>query len=255
MILVGDNVEIIENIYSKDKFIITKVYDRKNFIPRPKIANIDILLILIAPLPKPDFLLVDKLLIYCEINNIHPIIVINKCDIASADFVNSIKDEYKYYDTFVISAKDLIATSDIYNVLKGKTTAVCGQSAVGKSSLINCLIPNIQLQTQGLSEKICRGKHTTRVNQIFLNNDFFIADTPGFSSLDLNIDFRQLSFYYPEFKDFIQDCRYVDCSHIKEGDFCGVCVALNQGKINKNRYQRYIELYKKLKENWEKKYD
>ncbi len=254
-VVVGDNVDTIDNVYSKDKYIITKIYPRKNIIPRPVVANIDQLLIIIAPQPKPDFLLVDKLIIYCRINNIEPILVINKSDLADENFVESIKKEYYFLKFFVISSTNNIGIDDIKDILKDKLSAVCGQSAVGKSSFINALLPNLKLETQGLSEKISRGKHTTRVNQIHIGNDFMIADTPGFSSLELDIDYRELADYYIEFEPYLDNCKYIDCSHIKEGGDCGICNAVSLGEISKNRYHRYIELYKKLKENWEKKYD
>lgn len=248
-------MEIKENEYSKGKFVITKVFPRKNIIPRPSVANLDALLILIAPQPKPDLLLVDKLIIYCYLNNIEPILIINKSDIASDDFIKDILIQYENISKLVISAKENIGISQVINAISGKFSALCGQSAVGKSSLINALFPDTFTKTQGLSEKISRGKHTTRVNEVYLNENFLIADTPGFSSLDLNIDYKDLHKYYLEFEDYIDNCKYIDCSHIKEGKDCGVCQALNLGKINKDRYARYVELYKKLKENWEKKYD
>ena len=254
-LVIGDIVTIKENEYAKDKYIITKVLPRKNVIPRPYVANLDKLLIILAIEPKPDLLLVDKLVIYCRLNNIEPIIVINKIDLASAGFVESIHSQYLGIKIFEISAKNEIGLNKIKSELSGAFSAACGQSAVGKSSFINALMPNLQLQTQGLSEKISRGKHTTRVNEIFVCDDFLIADTPGFSSLDLNIDYKDLCKYYPEFEDYIDNCKYLDCSHIKEGKDCGVCRAISDGKINKDRYDRYIDLYQKLKEKWEKKYD
>lgn len=254
-LVIGDDVDITLNEYSKDKYIITKVYPRKNVIPRPCVANIDKLLIIIAPEPKPDFLLVDKLIIYSNINNIEPIIVINKCDLVVDNYIEKIKNEYKFVKTYVISAKENIGIDAIRQELLGNLSAVCGQSAVGKSSFINAILPNLQLQTQGLSEKISRGKHTTRVNEIHIGDNLMIADTPGFSNLDLNIDYRDLASYYVEFEPFIDDCRYLDCSHIKEGKDCGVCQAVERGDISKDRYLRYVELHKRLKENWENKYD
>lgn len=254
-IVIGDNVDVVENEYSKDKYVITHVYPRKNIIPRPYVANIDKLFILIAIEPKPDFLLIDKLVIYCKINNIEPIIVINKYDLASDEFIESVKLEYSFIKVFVISAKMGIGIEDVKNNLINNLSAVCGQSAVGKSSFINALLPHLQLETQGLSEKIARGKHTTRVNQIYIGDDFMIADTPGFSSLELDMDYKSLDEYYDEFEPYMHDCKYVDCSHIKEGKDCAVYLAVKDGKINEQRYIRYVELYKKLKENWEKKYD
>lgn len=254
-LVVGDYVEIRENEYNIGKYIISKVLPRKNSIPRPRLANLDKLLILVAPEPKPDFLLLDKLIIYCTINNIEPIIIINKCDIASDDFTKSVHAQYSGKKIYVISAKNGTGMDKVKEELRDTFSAVCGQSAVGKSSFINAIIPELSLETQGLSEKIQRGKHTTRVNQVFISSNFMIADTPGFSSLELNIDYRDLSGYYNEFDEYKCNCKYLDCSHIKEGRDCGVRVAVSDGKINKDRYARYVDLYGKLKENWEKKYD
>ena len=254
-VVVGDNVDIKENEFNKGKYIITQVFPRKNIIPRPVIANIDKLLILVAKEPQIDFYLVDKLIIYCQINNIEPVIVINKCDIATSELLSDVHSQYPDLQIFEISAKKGTNIDSLKSYINDSICAVCGQSAVGKSSLINCLIPNINLQTQSLSNKISRGKHTTRVNQIFVSDNIMIADTPGFSNLELNIDYRELKVFYPEFEPFVDKCKYLDCSHIKEGSDCGVVKAVNENKINQDRYYRYIALYQKLKENWEKKYD
>lgn len=255
-ILVGDNVYIEPNEYDKGKYIITKVGERKNNIPRPPLANIDKLLIVIAPRPEPDLTLVDKLIIYCMINNIEPIIVLNKSDIASKEFVEDIKSQYYFVKTFVISAISGSGLNDLKTELKGAFSALCGQSAVGKSSFLNAIIPNINLDTQGLSRKIDRGKHTTRVNELYIYEDIMIADTPGFSSLELlDLEYKQLPLFYPEFDEYLDKCRYLDCSHIKEGKDCVIVGAVDKGLINKSRYDRYCNLYAKLKQNWENKYD
>lgn len=251
----GDHVDIVKDDFAKDKYIITKVYDRKNSIPRPVLSNIDKLLMIISCTPKPDFYLIDKLYVYCMLNNIEPVLVVNKSDICEKVFIEDVKDQYYFIKTFVTSAKERIGINELKEYMKGSLCAVCGQSAVGKSSIINSLIPNIDLQTQTLSVKIDRGKHTTRVNQIFTSDNIMVADTPGFSSLDLDIDYRELMGFYPEFNDFIGKCKYLDCSHIKEGKDCEIVSNVNLGKINKKRYERYVDLYNKLKEKWEKKYD
>ena len=254
-LFVGDNVELKENEYSANKYIITKVLPRKNIIPRPTIANIDKLLILVASVPKPDFLLIDKLIIYCYENSIEPVVVINKCDMSDKVFVEDVCNQYYFLQTFSISAKNKSGIDALSKYISNSICAVCGQSAVGKSTLINALIPFANLQTQNVSEKILRGKHTTRVNEIFVYNHLMIADTPGFSNLDLDVDFKELYKFYPEFEPHLCNCRYLDCSHIKEGNDCGVVNALKCGKVNKDRYLRYVELYKKQKEMWEKRYD
>lgn len=254
-IVVGDNVELEENDYDKGKYIITRVLPRKNSLIRPPLANIDKLLILIAPSPEPDLLLVDKLLIYSALNSIEPIIVVNKCDIADDNFICSIKNQYNFIDVVVVSAKKHINIDTLTKKINNTFSAVCGQSAVGKSSLLNALIPSIDLDTQGLSEKIGRGKHTTRVNEVHIYNNLRIVDTPGFSSLELDLDYKELHLFYPEFDDYLGKCKYLDCSHIKEGKDCEIVKNVESGIINKDRYFRYIDLYNKLKKEWDSKYD
>ena len=254
-IVVGDYVDFEPNEYDQGKYIITRVRPRKNTIPRPPLANIDKLIIVVAPKPEPDLLLVDKLLIYCVLNNIEPIIVLNKSDIADKNFVSNIKDQYSYYKVIVISAVNGQGVDELSQYISGSFCAVCGQSAVGKSSLLNAIIPNINLEIQGLSRKVDRGKHTTRVNELYIYKDIMIADTPGFSSLELDIDYKELSSFYPEFDKYIGECKYLDCAHVKEGKDCAVVTACNDGKINNDRYLRYSDLYINLKTLWENKYD
>jgi len=237
------------------KYIITKVFPRLNFIPRPPIANIEKLLIVIASKPQPDLFLVDKLIIYALKNNIEPVIVINKIDICNNSFIEDINSQFGFLKIFALSAKDNIDIDCLKEYIKNSICAVCGQSAVGKSSLLNALIPDFNLQTQELSRKIDRGKHTTRVNELYIKDGLMIADTPGFSSLDLDISFDELDEYYPEFEPYLGKCKYTQCSHIKEGKDCAINHALFDGAINKSRYERYVELYNKLRFIWEKKYD
>jgi len=254
-IVVGDIVEFVPNDYDEEKYIITKVFERKNSIPRPPLANIDKLLIVIAPKPEPDLLLVDKLVIYCMLSNIEPVLVINKSDIAGDQFIANIKKEYYFIKTFDLSAFTYVGVDSLVDYIQGSLSAVCGQSAVGKSSLLNAIIPNIDLETQGLSRKTDRGKHTTRVNELYIYKNIMLADTPGFSSLELNIEYVELHLFYPEFDKFLGNCRYQDCSHVKEGKDCCIISEVEKGNINCNRYNRYCTLYNKLKELWEKKYD
>ena len=243
------------NEYSQGEYIITKVYSRNNSIPRPLLANIDKLLILVSPKPEPDLLLVDKLIIYCMMNNIEPVLVINKSDIAKDDFILNIQKDYCFLRTFVISAINKTGINEFIKYIKNSLSAVCGQSAVGKSSLLNAIIPNIQLDTQGLSRKVDRGKHTTRVNELYVYDNIMLADTPGFSNLELELDYKDLQSFYPEFDKFLGNCKYLNCSHVKEGKDCCIISQVNIGNISKSRYDRYCVLYNVLKEKWERKYD
>ena len=254
-ILVGDSVDIIPNDYDKGKYIITNVNKRKNSVPRPPVANIDKLLIVIASRPEPDLFLVDKLIVYCYLKSIEPVIVINKSDIATNDFIEDICKQYYFLKTFVISSHSGQGVQQLKEYISNSISSVCGQSAVGKSSLLNVIIPNINLETQGLSRKIDRGKYTTRVNELFVDGEIMLVDTTGFSSLSLDIDYDELASFYPEFDDYMGVCRYLDCSHVKEGKDCAIVNAVADGKINSKRYDRYKYLYNQLFEKWEKKYD
>ena len=252
--LVGDNVEIVKDEFSNN-YVITKVLPRKNQIIRPKVANIDQLLIVISAVPKPDLFLVDKLIINCFINNISPVLIINKIDLISNTEINEILNQYENVVEKIIltSALNKINIADLKSFLKNKTSVFAGQSAVGKSSLLNAISPEINQATNVLSKKVERGKHTTRECTIFvLEDNILIADTPGFSMLELDFKFSELPSYYPEFANY--KCKFNNCSHINENG-CGVIEGVNNGEINKNRYNRYVEMFKQLKTRWDKEYD
>lgn len=210
---------------------------------------------MIAPKPAPDLLLVDKLVLYSFVNDIEPVLILNKSDLVSDGFIEDIQKQYYFLKVIVVSTTKDSNILEVKEYIKNSVSAVCGQSAVGKSSLINSLIPNLHLETGELSQKIDRGKHTTRVNELHLYDDIMIIDTPGFSSLDINIEHDDIEDYYPEFSDYLGTCKYLDCSHIGEGSDCKIIEAVNKGKINKDRYDRFVELYKIAEEKWEKKYD
>ncbi len=258
-LIVGDNVQLEYNNYS-GKYIVTKIFERKNSLIRPTIANIDQLFLIISKIPKTDYLLIDKLLIYCNQNNIDPYIIVNKVDLYNIDELQAIKDQYLpcCNDVIMVNAKEGLGINNIIKYLPNKLSAFAGQSAVGKSTIINQICPELKLKTNGLSKKIERGKHTTRHSEIYITNkNIMITDTPGFSmlNLDINIDPATLSHYYPEFDKYRQ-CRYADCDHTNLLDKdCAVAKAVNNGNINKLRYDRYVELYKICNERWRKKYD
>ncbi len=253
--LVGDIVEFNLNDYDSNKNVITKIMPRVSELVRPSIANIDQLFIVMAKSPKPDYLLIDKLIIYAKTNNIMPVIVVNKSDLISETELIDIKREFFGVKVVVVSAINS-DVGEIVSMLSGKISAFAGQSAVGKSSIINAICPDFNLQTNGLSRKIERGQHTTRHNQLYCCNDFFIADTPGFSMLSLNLEPSELKHYYPDFEPYEVECRYLGCDHINCGaKDCGVTKAVLEGKICLSRYDRYCKIYNELKEKWERKYD
>ena len=250
-LLVGDYVEC--NCIGNE-YIIEGRMQRKNQFVRPSIANIDILCILVTEIPIADKYLVDKLIIKCFENKIKPILVISKKDIVSDKFVEEIESEYYFLDIFKVSALTNESIGELKTAIKGKLTALAGQSAVGKSKLSSALGA---LAIEGeISKKTLRGKHTTRHTEIYiLKDDILLADTPGFSRLDINeIRYTDLKYYYPEFEN--AKCKYASCDHIEQKvSDCFVKMALNDCKINQNRYNRYVELYKDLKQYWETRYD
>lgn len=256
---VGDFVEIKENTFDKSTYIIDKILHRKNQLIRPNVANIDRLVIVTSIAPLPDFYLIDNLICYCFKNDIVPMIVVNKCDLMNEQQIQSIVLQYKSVvsDIVVVSAKNEFGIDSLRKKLAGKFSALAGQSAVGKSSLINALCPDLNLKSNGLSEKILRGKHTTRHHEIFSFDNMLIADTPGFSMFELNsIKCDDLHTLYPDFAKFEQNCKYGGCTHINcDEKNCGVVSAVKNGQICLERYQRYCKIYNDLKLYWRDKYD
>lgn len=243
-VYVGDNVVFGEAI--------EKVKIRKNLLIRPPVANLDKMFIVVSFLPKPDFALVDKMIIYCSLKDILPVIVINKIDIAPKEFVEQIEKDYSFLEVIKVSAANKVVSS-----LTGKIEGVCaltGQSAVGKSSIINSIFEQEIAEIGNLSKKTERGKQTTRIVQLFKLNKGYIADTAGFSMLDLSMisDLKkeELASYYPDFLKARSECKYRSCLH--EGGECGIIKGVKEGKISKNRYNNYLKILEELKNN--KKY-
>ncbi len=254
-LLVGDIVNIKKDDYSNN-FVITAILPRKNNLIRPTVANVDQLVIVIAPSPAPDFYLVDKLIVYCNMHAINPILVINKIDTTTDKFLLDVINDYSGVVTSIIQTSAVNnQVSNLKEILKNKFTVFAGQSAVGKSSLLNALSPQINQQTNILSKKVDRGKHTTRVCEIFSFDNCLVADTPGFSMLEvLDLEPSDLKEYYADFSQY--KCKFSNCCHTNINDAnCGVANAVNNNKLSINRYNRYVTIYKKLKESWDKKYD
>ncbi len=254
-LLVGDIVNIKKDDYSNN-FVITSILPRKNSLIRPTVANVDQLVIVIAPSPAPDFYLVDKLIVYCNMHAINPILVINKIDTITDKFLLDVVNDYSGVVTNIIQTSAVNnQVSNLTEILKNKFTVFAGQSAVGKSSLLNALSPQINQQTNILSKKVDRGKHTTRVCEIFSFDNCLVADTPGFSMLEvLDLEPGDLKEYYTDFSPY--KCKFSNCCHTNISDAnCGVANAVNNNKLSINRYNRYVTIYKKLKESWDKKYD
>ena len=249
--LVGDMVEIQITDEEKSVAIIEKVQPRKNEIKRPKIANIDqIIFIVSTKNPKPDLLMLDKQLAYVEKLNIEPIIVINKIDLQ--DTYKHIQELYEKigYKTIVTSAKQGNGIEILRQVLKNKISVFSGNSGVGKSSIINALFGIDKTQEGEISQKNKKGKNTTTDTKLYeLEENTYIADTPGFSSFEINeIESIELDKYFREFKKEIENCEFVGCTHIKEQN-CGIKDAVEDGKISQERYDRFCQIYEQLKDN------
>ena len=250
--MIGDRVEI-ELIGEKGS--IAKILPRSSFLVRPPVANVDTMMLVVAAAsPEPNLFLIDKMLVNAEINNIEPAVCINKTDIASREDIAEIYSKAGY-KVFCVSAEKQEGTAELMDYLEGKTTAFAGLSGVGKSSLLN-IITDDDIETGSVSEKIQRGKHTTRHVELFeMKGGGFVLDTPGFSSLEVEgIKAEDLWQYFPEMANSQNKCRFRGCSHINEPD-CFVKEKVENGEMASSRYESYIELYNKLKsvKEWEKK--
>ena len=245
------NNEIKNNIYNSTKIdaVIEKILPRKNELKRPKVANIDqIVFILSAKHPKPDLLMLDKQLAYAEFVNIKPIIIINKMDLANCEEIQKLYTKIGY-KTIISSAKEAIGIEEIKKILKNKTSGFSGNSGVGKSSIINAIYGYNKTEEGEISKKNKKGKNTTTDTKLYeIEENTFIADTPGFSSFDITeIESTELDKCFKEFKDKIKNCEFVGCTHIKE-KICGIKEAVENGKITQDRYDRYCIIYEELKE-------
>ena len=250
--LVGDNVEIAVIDEENKKGNVEAILPRKNELIRPAVSNIDMALVIFAVAkPDPNFNLLDRFLCMMEYQKVPVTICFNKCDLVTDEQKQELEAIYKPagYDVIFTSAKAGIHLDDLKERLKGKTTTVAGPSGVGKSSLINQIQDEIYMETGSISEKIERGKHTTRHSEIIpLGEDAYIMDTPGFSSMDVpGFEKEDLWTCYPEFLAYEPYCKFQGCSHINEPN-CGVKDALAEGKISPVRYENYVLLYNELKQ-------
>ena len=255
---VGDNVEITVLDEEKKKGNMEEILERKNFLIRPAVANVDqTLVIFAAAKPDPNLNLLDRFLIMMEQKDVPVILVFNKTDVAEPSKLEEYAKIYENcgYQVLRVSALEEEGISEIKDVLKGKTSTVAGPSGVGKSSIINLLQSDIHMETGNISEKIERGKHTTRHSELIaIAEDTYIFDTPGFSSLYVtDMEKEELKSYFPEFAPYEDECKFLGCVHVNE-PVCGVKEALKEGKISQSRYDNYKLLYEELKENEKRKY-
>ncbi len=247
---VGDIVDI--DVISEEEKTgnLTVIHKRKNQLIRPMVANVDQALVIFAVHePEPNFQLLNRFLIMMEKQQIPVIICFNKMDLASEEEKEQLRQDYENSGCRVLfsSAREGEGIPEIRELLRGKTTVMAGPSGVGKSSTLNTISPKTQMETGAVGEKIKRGRHTTRHSElIYLGEETFLMDTPGFSSLYLaESDKEELRFYFPEFADYENQCRFNGCSHIHEPG-CAVKQALEEGAISRMRYDDYCYLYEEL---------
>lgn len=249
----GDNVIInIDN-----EAIITQICERKNSLIRPPLANLDQLIFVISTCePSPNYTIVDKFIAISEYKGIEPIVVITKNDVEKS---NEIQDIYEEVGIKVLTMDytNNEGCDELYDLLENKISAFTGNSGVGKSTLLNNIDSSFSIETNEISKKLGRGKHTTRQVELYrLKNGGYIADTPGFSTFDTNrydvILKEQLSSCFREFSEFEGKCRFQDCSHTKENG-CAIIEAMNNGLISKSRHNSYVIMFEEAKQikEWE----
>lgn len=248
-LVVGDTVE-----FSKEENVIEKVYERKKYIKRPKIANItQIVFVISMKNPKPDLLLLDKQLVFAESLGIKSLIVINKCDLAKESDIEKISKIYENigYKVLKLEAIENIGIEALKKELSRETSVFAGNSGVGKSTIINALFNEKITDVGIISEKNKKGKNTTTSIKLYeLDKDTFIADAPGFATLEISeINKEDLSHYFIEFQNYMEKCSYIGCSHIKESDEeCAVKRAKNNQKISNSRYENYCKIYEEIRD-------
>lgn len=249
--LVGDNVEFSVIDEENKKGNVTEILPRMNELIRPAVSNVDQALVIFAITePTPNLNLLDRFLIMMTKQDVNTIVCFNKVDIASEHELYLLEETYKKcgYEVVFTSVLNRSGIDQIKHLLKGKTTVLAGPSGVGKSSIINEVLPSANMETGSISEKIKRGKHTTRHSELFhVGDSTYIMDTPGFSSLFVNdFDKDELKDFFIEFAEYEDQCRFQGCVHINEPD-CAVKEALQLGKISSIRYENYTILYNELK--------
>ena len=256
--VVGDIVKFTILDQNKQTAVIEEIKERKTYIKRPKLANItQIIFVVSSKHPKPDLLLLDKQLVFAQYSHIKPIIVLNKIDLDDKQEFLSIAKVYEKigYKVIQTDAKNGIGVDELLLELKNNISAFSGNSGVGKSTLINYLFKKEITEEGEISQRNKRGKNTTTDIKLYeLENNTYIADTPGFSTFDVfEIPYKELDKYFIDFNNAIEECKYIGCSHIKEED-CGIKNKLNKGEISKTRYDNYVKIYNELKDKEEHKW-
>lgn len=247
--LAGDKVEI--SVDENNKNSIDKIYERRNMFKRPPIANVDKLVIVSSVCdPRPNLLIIDRLSAVAVYKNVEPIIVFTKNDLQSADeYIEIYKNAG--FKTFAVSNETGEGIGEIKEVIENGVCVFTGNSGVGKSSLINRMYPDFALETGEISKKLGRGRHTTRHVELLKINNGYIADTPGFSSLDFEtndlIKKDELAFCFPDFSDYIDSCKFSTCAHVNDKG-CRLIEAVNSGDVMRSRHESYVTMYNEVKD-------
>lgn len=256
--VVGDNVQILITDELNKKAVIENVQERNVYIKRPKLANItQIVFVVSSKDPKPDLLMLDKQLAFAEYIGVEAMIVLNKTDLDQKEEFEKIKQLYSKigYTVILTNAKQKKGIDTLKERLRNHINAFSGNSGVGKSTLINGIFDKDVTQEGEISKKNRRGKNTTTSVKLYeIDENTYIADTPGFSTFDISeIESKELYHYFKEFEQFVENCEFIGCTHIKEEN-CGIKQAVKNGDIDKNRYERFCKIYQELKEKEERKW-
>lgn len=248
--LAGDRVSFLND--ENNSHTIEKIYDRKTKLIRPQVANIEQLIIVVSTCdPKPNILNIDKMIAFALKNNIEPILIFTKTDMCEDKKIRQIYDNANIKN-ISFSAKTKLGVEDIREVLKDKISAFAGNTGVGKSTVLNTVYENLNLETGITSKKLGRGKHTTRTVELFkLPNEGYVADSPGFSTIDIIKyginDKTKLIQLFPDLIKYTYNCKFVSCTHTCESG-CELIEALKNNKVEKSRYDSYVAMYNELKD-------
>ena len=254
--VVGDEIDF--EYQNETTGVINQILERKNYIKRPKMSNLTQLIFVVSmKMPKPDLLLLDKQLAFAKYNGVQAVICLNKIDLEDNNYIKNIAKMYKEigYKVIETNAKEGKGIEDIIKSLKNNITAFSGNSGVGKSTLINNIFKETVTTEGDISIKNKKGKNTTTAIKLYkIDKNSYIADTPGFSTFDIyEIESEDLAHYFADLSMYIKNCEFVGCTHIKE-EKCGIKEALQQGKINRQRYNNYCKLFTELKEREQHKW-
>ena len=252
--MVGDRVRFTPGQGEENGWL-EEIFPRRSMLARPSVANVDMLMLVMASVPAPDLMLCDKLILRANAGNMTPALCVNKIDLGG-ELAERIRREYAgtQLRVFAVSAQTGEGVEALKEAMRGKVTCLAGQSAVGKSSLLNRLF-GLELETGGLSRKTERGRHTTRRSEMMALDGMFVLDTPGFSLLELeeNMEPEAFAQLYPEYNALAEGCRFQPCMHDREPG-CAVHDAVDRGELSAERWARYRELLGEVKEKWKGRY-